>query len=119
MSEETVSEELETGIKVDRDLIEKYRDKIRTKEDFEKLRSQLPAATFQRVKNLIERYDTLEDILNSREFSEISKIELKYLVSLYTEEPAEFVLEANSLREQYEIMLKTLFRELGNQELQE
>ncbi|QKQ98065.1 hypothetical protein GKQ38_00815 [Candidatus Nanohaloarchaea archaeon] len=117
MGKEGMTEEFHDGNYVQDSLLEKYRDKITEEPGLEKLRRELPTSTFQRIESLIEEHDSLSEVLKSTGLQEISKIELKYLVSLYTGEPAEFVLEANSLQEQYEIILETLHREVGEVEL--
>lgn len=113
-----MTEEFHDSGYVQDNLLEKYRDKIRKDNDMEKLKHELPEATFQRVESMVEEHDSLSDVITSTGLQELSKINLKVLVSLYTEEPAKFILEANSLREQYEIILETLHREIGEMEVE-
>jgi hypothetical protein len=98
-------------------LLEKYRENITEEDDIEKLKQELPEPTFQRIENLIDNHDSLSEVITTTGLQEISKVELKFLVSLYSKEPADFVLNAKSLREQYEIILETLYNEVGEVEI--
>ena len=99
-------------------IIQEYRDNNKSQTDpLSRLQDNLPETTFLRIQSLIEEKDSIQEIIESDELRDLSKIELKYLVGCYLGEPAEFIMGSGSLREQYIHLIENLYQRHGGVEL--
>jgi hypothetical protein len=99
-------------------IIQEYRENNESEaENLSRLQDNLPESTFLRVESLVEENDSIQEIVESGELSDLSKIELKYLVGCYLGEPTEYILDSGSLREQYIHLIENLYQRYGGVEL--